>query len=287
MKRYKFIDNNEQHLHTLDMVPLLGTTTVLDILAKPLTWWASGMAVMELGVTDGKVLTKIKNGKASQEEIDEMNYSIQKKLEEIKKMDLDSYTKLLIKAYGAHASNLKKTAKKGTDLHAELEKFIKYVMSNGNNTQVMEELLATGIVRDDTNRFDDRIKPFIEWSVQNVKKFLFSEIHTYSEKYWLGGIVDGGAEMLDGEIALIDFKSAKEAHDSAFWQMGGYHIQLEENGGCTADGEIIFTLDKPVTQHIVVPFGTEPVVPVCRKTVGKHKEAFLACMTLYKLANNL
>ena len=38
--RYKF--DAKEHLHSLDSKPLVGTSTVMGIVAKPLTWWAAG-----------------------------------------------------------------------------------------------------------------------------------------------------------------------------------------------------------------------------------------------------
>ena len=45
--KYRF--EKEQHIHLLDERPLIGTTTALSVLNKPLTWWASGLAVEALG----------------------------------------------------------------------------------------------------------------------------------------------------------------------------------------------------------------------------------------------
>lgn len=279
---YKFIDNKEQHLHTYDMVPLLGTSTVLSILTPPLTWWASGLAVKEFGISDPKVITKIKNKTATVEEVKECMVSVGLKHQEIKNMPLEGYYNLLDKAYRAHSVKLKDSAKKGTDLHAELEKFVKHVISS----QLNSELTVQAIVQGCTGMFDSKIQPFIEWSSQNVKKFLFSELHTYSQEYWIGGITDAGVELNSGEYAIIDFKSSKDAYQTQFWQIAGYNIQLEESGGYTADGEKIFILDKPVTQYIVVPFGKEPVVPVFSKyELNKCKKAFLGCLTVYKLTD--
>jgi hypothetical protein len=86
--KYRFleIDENGQecHLHQLwserkqDWENLTGTTTVLEVLGKPLTWWASGLAVKEFsGIEDCKVLTKIKNKKATKKEIAEVETSVQ------------------------------------------------------------------------------------------------------------------------------------------------------------------------------------------------------------------
>ena len=64
--------------------------------------------------------------------------------------------------------------------------------------------------------------------------------------------------------------------------MGGYNIILSKNGGFTRNGEKLFTLDKPITQHIVFPFGAEKVEAVVDRDVEGHKKAFLACLVLYR-----
>ena len=43
------------------------------------------------------------------------------------------------------------------------------------------------------------IGAFIKWAKANVDKFLWSEGHCYSEKYWIGGIGDGGYMTKDGK----------------------------------------------------------------------------------------
>ena len=56
---YKFDDKN--HLHTLNGKALTGTSSIGNVLAKPLTWWASGLAVSKLGwikKTDTRKATK-------------------------------------------------------------------------------------------------------------------------------------------------------------------------------------------------------------------------------------
>lgn len=266
MAKYKFFDNEEQHLHTLDLSPLLGTSTVLEVLAKPLTWWASGMAVKELGWINSKE-------KGVDIPLDARISAVTKSLEEIKGYTPEQWLKRLDKAYRAHKDNLNKAAKDGTDLHAELERYVKFKM--GKEIEYKKD------------GFDIKIQPFIDWAETNVEKFLWSEAHCYSSEHWIGGITDAGAQLKTGEWVIIDFKSSKEAYNNQFYQIAGYHIQLEENGGFTSDGEQLFKLEKEISQYIVVPFGGDPVVPVIYKDLDKAKAAFLACLTLYKLENNI
>lgn len=281
---YKYIDEKGEHLHTLNGAPLIGTSSVAGVLAKPLTWWASGLAVQVLGIPDPKVITKIKNGKATPEEVKDTMVSVGIQHELIKAMDSAQYYKLLDKAYRAHATTLKDKAEEGTDLHAELERFVKFVMEHQKplGRTVVYEISKEEI---EGMKFENRIQPFIDWTFKNVKRFLWSEANCYSEKMWTGGISDVGAELHDNKIVIIDFKSSKEAYLSQFWQCVGYAMQIEENGWFDKDGNQIGKLEKPIDFVCVVPFGAEVVEPKFNYDMLGGKEAFLAEVVLYKKLN--
>lgn len=126
--QYKFINEKKEHLHTFDGKPLTGTSSVTEVLAKPLTWWASGKAVETLGWVKGADWKTLKTDEAKQEELKRRIAVVAPKFAEIKEMDEATFLALLDKAYRAHSENLKKSADKGTDLHAELERFVKTKM---------------------------------------------------------------------------------------------------------------------------------------------------------------
>lgn len=276
---YNYLDTNNEHLHTLRGQPLIGTSSVADVLKKDgLTYWASGLAVGVFGATDGKVLTKIKNGKATAEEKEAMENSAIEVLNQIKEMNLDDYILMLHKAYGAHAVRLKDSAKEGTDMHAELELYVKACIETNNG-------IPLTLV--DYKTEHEAVKIFYTWAVANVKRFVWSEIHAYSEVLWTGGISDCGYEKHDGTIGIIDFKSSKDAYDSQFFQCAGYAIEIEENGGFDKDGNKIFDLDgKKITELAVLPFGMEKPEPqIYKKGVEVAKESFVAEVTLYKNMN--
>lgn len=263
--RYQFDKKN--HLHLLDGQPLTGTSSVSSVIAKPLTWYASGLAVKEFGCPDPKVLTKIKNRKVTSEERDELRKSLFSKLEEIKKMTPDDYLKLIDRAYRAHDTNLRNKAEEGTDLHAELERFVRDEM---NGEMRLPEA------------YHERIRGFVSWARANVKKWLWSEAHCYSEKHWLGGISDAGYIGNNGEVILMDFKSSREAYLTQFWQCAGYDIQISENGLLTPNGDQI---SEPITgfnRYAIVPFGMERPTPQFFEDIAGAKEAFLAEVLLYR-----
>src|ERR1700722_16042386 len=126
--QYRFDEAN--HIHTLDGKPLMGTSTVVGVIAKPLTWWASGLAVESLGWQK-----KLDPRKVTSAEM-ELNEGQRKlrasvALREIKAMSGEEYLAKLDKAYRAHADSLNKSAGKGTDMHAALETYVKKCIEIG------------------------------------------------------------------------------------------------------------------------------------------------------------
>ena len=259
MQKYKF--DKENHLHTLDDKPLIGTSTVCSVLAKPLTWWAVGEGLKTLGWTPinrTNLDTKRKERVPKEERI----ANIKLYWEITRNWTPESMLESLDIAYYAHDKVKDKKAQAGTDLHAMLEK---YILSG--------EIL------------DDKIIPFVEWSKQNVKKWIFSEAHCFSSRLWVGGIADACCELNDGKIAVIDFKSSKEAYLNQYFQACGYALQIEENGYYTADGTLTGALSKPVDIIIIFPFGADKIEPWTYWDMEGGKKAF-ECMTyLYKITN--
>ncbi len=265
MNRYRYFNEAGQHLHTLNDLPLIGTSRVVSILAKPLTWWASGLAVQTFGCPDPKVLTKIKNKKATIAERDKHVSSLRLAHTIIKGMSDEAYAALIDKAYRAHATTLKTTAVSGTDLHAECERYVK--------DQMRDHYLGV---------YDPKIRPFIDWSSENVKRFLWSEGHTFSEKMWTGGISDAGCELASGKYAIIDFKSTKEAYCSQFIQIAGYDLQIEESGIVDADGNHLYSLEKPISEYYIFAFGSDEPKPYPYFDIVGARKAFVNTLELYK-----
>ncbi len=268
---YKYIDENREHLHTLDERPLIGTSSAMDVIAKVLTWWASGMAMNKMGWTNSKLKDPITK-KYKSIPLDERVKIAQPVLDQIKGMNVETYLSFCDEAYKAHSVKLKDSAQAGTDLHAELERFVKNEME-GKTSET----------------YEPRIEPFIEWARKNVKRYLWSEGNCYSRVLWVGGISDVGAELMDGSIAIIDFKSAKEAYATHFFQIAGYDLEITENGWFDKDGKQLGKLPegKEITKHIVVPFGGAVVVPEVSDKVLAHREAFKHALGLYKIMQSL
>lgn len=241
--------NAKEHFYTLDGEPLIGTTTALSVIAKPLTWWSSGMAVGKMGWTNPKYTSP--EGRIE---------AVERVLPQIKGMTTPEYLKLLDEAYKAHSVKLKDSAQAGTDLHEILEVFVR-----------------TGEVK------DEKIRPFVDWAKENVKRWLWSEAICYSKDLWVAGTSDVGAELKTGDYVVIDFKSSKEKYFSHDIQAGGYALQIEENGWYDADGKKLGELDKPIKGVAIVPFGAKKVEPIFNWEMDELKTAFKNAVALYKI----
>jgi hypothetical protein len=262
---YKF--DSGQHVHAMvdddgNVRPLTGTTSVLDVLAKPLTWWASGLACQEMGwhpnKVDGKFINKT-----------ERLAHTSKEFEKIKALTPEEYFAKLDTAYAAHNNVKNKAAVGGTSLHNKCEEWIKGQI-DGTNTPP-----------------DKQILPLVKWANMNVEKFLWSEVNCFSTEHWLGGISDIGFLDKEGRVGILDIKSSKDAYASQFIQCAGYDIQISENGGYTPTGEKVFDLDgKKIDYYAILPFGMAEPEVIERHDTQQLKEAFLACLKLYRILNN-
>jgi hypothetical protein len=262
---YRFLDEKGEHVHLLNGQPLVGTSQIGNVLAKPLAWYGSGKAVEVFGCPNPKVLTKIKNKKATRQEINDHLNALEKFMEVFKTITLEEYGKLIDKAYRAHDTYKRERAVVGTDVHAECERFVKDWMRGMRET------------------YDPQIHPFIEWADKNVMRFLWSEGHCYSKKHWLGGISDAGYESKDGKFGILDFKSTKEAYISQFWQCAGYDLQISENGVLDKDGNVILPpmASYEFNEYCIFAFGGDKPQPYFFSDPKGAQEAFLACLLIY------
>ncbi len=264
--RYRFDNENGKHVHLLDERPLYGTSTVVGIISKELTWWASGMALAPLGWLH-KRKSKI------QDRLDAANNA----MDYIETLSDRQYCDFLDECYRAHNAKKEATAVVGTDMHAELEEYVKDCIyeNDGSPLDVYPPRDACAAVM-----------IFAEWALANVREFLWSEAHCYSERLWTGGISDVGAILKDGTLAIIDFKSAKEAYYGYFVQMGGYATAIAENGLFAADGSCIhvmagFTHPVRFGAFIVFPFGATDVRPDIRRNTALFERNFESAVDLY------
>lgn len=262
MNRYNFDEAN--HIHKLDGKPLIGTTTALNVLAKTLTWWASGLAVKEFGWTNSKEVDK-------ETRLNTAGIV----LNEVAQMTTEEYLSKLDKAYKAHSVKLDKSADAGTDMHKELEKYVKVCIEINGGVPMLV----------DTDH--EAVKIFSAWALENVKRFIVSEGHAYSEKLWVGGIMDLMYEDKEGRLVILDFKSAKEAYMSHFFQCAGNDLEASESGVLDKDGNVIYDLKgRAVEYYGVFPFGAKNPKPEFYYDTTKARQGFENCVSLHKIINN-
>lgn len=258
--KYKYIDEKKEHLHTLEGKPLIGCSTAVGIISKPLTYWASGMAVSTLGWT------------ATKSDPDMRLEVATVALQAIKELDGTKWLKRLDLAYKAHATRLKEAAGDGVDLHFLLETYVKSCIEENAGVPFAHSVDET-----------EQVSAFVDWSLENIEHFLYSEAHCYSEKLWTGGIFDALAVLKDGKTALFDFKSSKEAYYNQYVQAGGYAEMVRENGILTKDGEKLG--DATIDALYIVPFGGD-CIPKPQYDIEGFGKNFVSAVQLYKGQNN-
>src|SRR3990167_3722911 len=251
--QYQF--NTTEHLHILDGRALTGTSSIGNVLAKPLTWWASGLAVEKFGWLNPKKYTP-----------EVVKTALEEGFKKVTALSLSNYEKLLGEAYKAHSVKLKDSAVAGTDLHAEIEDYVKAMMK-------LKPI----------RKYDEKIQPFIDWADENIVEFKWSEAHCFDEEMFIGGISDIGAKLKDGKLAVIDIKSSKEAYPAQFLQCAGYAIQIEKNGLWDMGGTVNKMLEQKVEALIIVPFGADKIEPAIRYDVESYKQGFRSAVVLYRL----
>lgn len=263
---YKYIDENKAHLHTYLGKPLLGTSTVVGVLSKNLTWWSAELAAVEC-LESGENIPTIRE-----------EYL---KAKELGKEGIDALQKkypIFKKARFAHFVDKNDKAERGTDMHAIMEEYVKRCINENHGIPfpVFDSL--------ENEKDDIKLQNFVNWATSNVIAFLFSEKNVYSDRMWTGGIFDVMFERKDGKICIGDFKSSKEAYLSQFIQIAGYDIQQKENGIFTPEGYKLSD-GLNVEAYYIFPFGSDKFNVEVKYGLDELRNGFENCVNLYKLTN--
>lgn len=235
--KYRF--EEARHIHQFnkdgEWKPLIGVTTALSVINKPaLIQWSANMAVDYI----------------------EANFP---KVEEV--MAGFKFSDLFKEARTAHRRKKEEAGQKGTDVHAEVESLLKRIME-----------ASGGIIEAGEKSDIPQVQKFIDWAVENKVKFLESEKHVFSEKLWIGGILDMVIE-LNGKKLIADIKTSSGIYNEAFFQMGAYDLCLEEMG-YEIDGYLVINLKKTGEFDLKIAENKEI-----------NKRAFLSALELYKIIN--
>jgi hypothetical protein len=241
--RYRF--DAENHIHLLDDKPLMGTSTVVGALGKPLTYWAAGCALTPLGWLNRK-----------KSKINDRLDAAGEAISMLRNMTREEYVDKLEQCYHAHSKVKDAAADDGTNTHKQLEHYVQSCIDDNGGEPC--KLLKYG---------HGAVETFADWAVEHVRKFIWSEKHCYSERLWVGGISDCGARLTNNHMAIIDFKR-RGCYFSQFVQIGGYACQIEELGLLYSDGKPAMS---PITINDIIVFPnagkprTEPAAPFMQR----------------------
>lgn len=180
--------------------------------------------------------------------------------------------------------------------------------SLGTEAHEICELYERGTV--DMSKYSEpalrRAEAYITWFKQNIQKTHFVEMPLFSKSLFLGGTPDGGFLMNDGRSFINDKKFKAGIYDpKPFLQMAAYRMMIEE---MSQDSETPMRLewsDGTVDEYaspqeylkaigaiqwdgsVVILIGDDcKVQPMYRYAYEEDKQAFLACMTIYRHFNN-
>jgi hypothetical protein len=182
--------------------------------------------------------------------------------------ETEEYTiseKLLEEAKGAHTKKKEAAGEAGTDMHALVEQYINICLeiNEGRAADLDKSALETFI----------GIKPFVDWAHENVDHFLFAERQMFDKELFVAGTADFAYIGKDDKKYMADFKTSSGIYGIDYWlQVAAYRMLAEGEGDEQYDGATVVRMGKD---------GSFEVQQLEEYVL--YKEAFLACLTLYRL----
>jgi hypothetical protein len=136
--------------------------------------------------------------------------------------DHDDFVSILGEARTAHKRSLNEASALGTDVHAEVEAYIKKCIANGGS---MPGAIPEG---------SEQARLFMKWAEEEGVQFLASEKVVYSKLDWCAGTADIYA-LWKGKTWLLDIKTSNWVSPKHFFQLGGYARFEKEMTGMKFD----------------------------------------------------
>lgn len=166
----------------------------------------------------------------------------------------------LKEAKSAHRKKMEKAGDIGTEAHKWIENWIKKIDQPEPENEMVKKM----------------VNHFMTWARDNKVEFLESEKRVYSKKHWFAGTCDLVLKK-DGKIYIGDLKTSSGIYPEYFWQTAGYQLAIQEMGNYPKiEGHIIINCTKTGNIEVKEYYGYE-----------KNKEAFLACLTIYRVLEEL
>lgn len=234
--------DEKAHVYFLNDKPLHGVTTVLGVISKPaLIQWAANEAIDYI------------------EKFGTIHWSNTK--DQVKE-GYSASNALLKEARTAHRKKKEAAADAGTDLHAQIEEFVRYIIKEWGGRV---PLIVAG---------RHSIMPFINWAREEKILFLEAEKRLYSEKLWVAGTCDLVFQK-DGKTYIGDIKTYKKLWDRVpMLQCAGYGLMWKDMTGKDVDG------------YCVMRIKDGEFEPTWSFDVAGDTEGFLAALSLYKALKN-
>ena len=203
----------KKHVYLMDGKQMTGVTTILGVIAKPaLIQWAADMACQLIGTAEKDRLG---------------NYVVT--------------NELLKSARTAHTKKKEAAGDKGTDLHSQVEGYIKNIIERYDG-------VATGSASFD-QPMSIGLAQFAKWACDNNIKFLASEKQVYSKDWFVAGTFDFSFEK-DGKRFVGDLKTMGKIWDRVpHFQAAAYRKMSVEMGGPDYVGTCIVNISKPTEKY--------------------------------------
>lgn len=152
------------------------------------------------------------------------------KLELIRTITVDDWSKLLKEAKNQHAKRSKEALDIGTRTHDWIEKYIEL-----RTTGTKVKLLIDEDIK-------NPVEQFLEFEKRHNIQWILTEKIVASPKHLVAGRLDSIA-IIDGKLSLVDLKTSNQIDEGYFLQTAGYVMCLEEMG-VKVDQRIILRLPK-------------------------------------------
>ncbi len=172
---------------------------------------------------------------------------------------------ILEKAKSAHQKKKEAAGTHGTDAHALVEGWINVCLEKHKG--------APFYLAETDPCFDCKsIMQFVAWANTEVDHFLFSERQMFNKDMFIAGTADFAYIGKDGKRYMADFKTSSGIYGIDYWlQVAAYRLLAEAEGDKQYDGATVVRMGKDGSFEVQHRFDYET-----------DKEAFLACLTLYR-----
>ena len=247
-----------KHKYYLDGKLMTGTTTCLGVLAKPAQiQWSANLSAAEAyslaadmepdklsALRSAIAEAAIKFGKINAQAC----YAIEAEFPEFKEARL------------AHNKKKEAAGQHGTDTHLLIESYINHCLLNGATPAQLE--------------VEEIVQPFVDWSVANVKEFLFAERAMHDPDLFFAGTADFAYVGVDGRRYIGDFKTSSGIYGIDYWlQVAAYRHLAEKEGDALYDGMTVVRIGKDdgkFEAHSLYEYES-------------YRDVFLSCVRIYRM----